>query len=172
MSDTPISRPIPTPTASPWANYGSYATYANSPWSRWKDYQVDADKVNDFVETLPKVVNRVVSQSIAAGTVVTEGTTVDLTFAPSRTVPGSIFTDGHKDLKPRLLGEVYDSYIAESDDVKSLLEKRSDVEELTDDDIVFLTTFAEEQDLIVTGEPGKTANDLFVTLQLANNFIG
>jgi hypothetical protein len=134
--------------------------------------EVDFDRFDDFVLERPKVVNKVVSQSIPAGTVVSEGAAIDLILAPAKTVPGNIFTEGHLGLKDKLLADVFDDFIAENDDVKRLLAKRPDVADLTTEDVAFISAVAEEKGVTIESTPGNSPHDLFATWQIANTFAG
>lgn len=135
--------------------------------------EIDKDRFDDFVIAQPRVVNKVVSQSIAPGTVVSEGASIDLVMAPARNVPGNIFTDGHSGLKDRLLSEVFEQFVSANNEVKGLLAKRPDIADLTNEDVQFIAQIAEENDVeIEAGTPGKTPQDLFATWQIANTFSG
>src|SRR5262245_9380667 len=52
------------------------------------------DALRDYLAIIPKGQPRVVTQSVAAGTTVTRGTTIDLVLVEPGTIPGKIF-DGH-----------------------------------------------------------------------------
>jgi len=132
--------------------------------------EVNKEALDEFVFQRPKIVNKVVSQSIAPGTVVSEGAAIDLVMAPAKSVPGRIFTDGHLGLKDLLLAEVYEKFVAPNDGVKKLLAKRPDAFDLTDEELTFIAAVAEEQDVEIAGTPGSTPQDLFATWQIANTF--
>lgn len=134
--------------------------------------EVDLDRFNDFVLQRPKIVNKVVSQSIAAGTVVSEGASIDLVMAPAKTVPGNIFTEGHLGLKDSLLADVYEQFVADNVDIKRLLAQRPDVADLTSEDVAFISAVAEEKGVPIETTPGSTPQDLFATWQIANTFVG
>ena len=134
--------------------------------------EVDKGILDEFVLERPKIVNKVVSQSIAAGAVVTEGAAIDLVMAPARSVPGKLFPTGHVFMRDQLLLDVYAEFVEDSPAIKKLLAQRPDAGDLTAADIGLLTEIAESRGVEVEETPGKSATDLFISLQIANTFIG
>lgn len=134
--------------------------------------EVDENQLEDFKSRRPKIVNRVVSQSIPAGTVVSEGSAVDLFLAPGDTVPGSLFTDGHLAVRELPLAAVHETFIERNQEVISLLARRPDAVELTDEEQAFVARQAQRNQVPLRDEPGMTVFDLFRSWQIANTFSG
>ena len=65
--------------------------------------EIDPGIFDDFFGGRPQIVNKVVRQSIPAGTVVNAGTAIDLVMAPANQVPGLVFQGGHSVLKERTM---------------------------------------------------------------------
>jgi hypothetical protein len=132
--------------------------------------EVDEAIFDDFFGGRPQIVNKVVSQSIPAGTVVNEGTAVNLVMAPAREIPGLVFTGGHSLLKERTMAEVYDDFIIGNVEVNRMLSRRASPADLTDQDLEVIRTVAAQHDVTIGDQAGQTPEDVFVSWQLANTF--
>ena len=132
--------------------------------------EVDEAIFDDFFGGRPQIVNKVVSQSIAPGTVVNEGTAVNLVMAPAREIPGLVFTGGHQLLKERTMAEVFDDFIVGNTEVNRMLSRRASPADLTDQDLEVIRTVASQHNVDIGDQPGQTPEDVFVSLQYANTF--
>lgn len=80
--------------------------------------KVDATKAGFVLDNLeilaPRVLPRVVSQSIPAGTKVTKGTVVDLVLVPKSSIPFSMFEEVHADLADKTVDTLTDTLLENS----------------------------------------------------------
>lgn len=80
--------------------------------------KVDATKAGFVLDNLeilaPKVLPRVISQSIPAGTKITKGTVVDLVLVPKSSIPFAMFEEVHADLATRTVDALTDSLLENS----------------------------------------------------------
>lgn len=133
-------------------------------------FEVDEELFDDFFAGRPRIVNKVVSQSIKPGTVVNVGTAIDLVMAPSSSVPGNIFQGGHIVLRDQTISTVYDTYVRGNVSVGRMLSRRASPADLTADDVALIEQLVTEQQVSLSDTPGQTAEDVFVSWQLANTF--
>ena len=133
---------------------------------------VDTDLFDDFFGGRPHVVNKVVSQSIKPGTVVNEGTAVDLVMAPTSSLPGRIFQGGHTTLRDQTMDEVFNRYIEGNVEVARMLTRRTTAAQLTPEDLNVIRQVAERNDVSISDEVGERPEDVFVSWQFANTFAG
>jgi len=133
---------------------------------------IDPDIFDDFFGGRPQIVNKVVSQSIPAGTVVNEGTAVDLVMAPARSIPGVIFQGGHGQLREQTMEEVFGNLIEGNIEVSRMLSRRTSAAQLTAEDLDVIRGVAERNDLAISDEVGQRPEDIFTSMQFANTFAG
>ena len=131
---------------------------------------VDPDIFDDFFGGRPQIVNKVVKQSIPAGTVVNEGTAVDLVMAPASSIPGIIFQGGHGSLRERTMDEVYGNLVEGNVEVTRMLSRRTSAAQLTSEDLDVIRGVAERNDLAISERVGERPEDIFVSMQFANTF--
>jgi len=132
--------------------------------------EIDPDLFDDFFGGRPHIVNKVVSQSIPAGTVVNEGTAVDLVMAPASSIPGRIFQGGHGTLREQTMEDVYNRYIDGNVEVARMLSRRTSAAQLTAEDVNVIRQVAERNDISIGDEIGERPEDVFVSWQFANTF--
>ncbi|MDJ0768557.1 MAG: hypothetical protein QNJ12_07165 [Ilumatobacter sp.] len=132
--------------------------------------EVDTSVFDDFFGGRPQIVNKVVSQSIPAGTVVTQGTAVNLVLAPASEVPGKVFQGGHVGLNEDTMASVYELYVGNNVEVNRMLSRRSSPADLSPEDVEIIKTVAADNELNVSDQVGETVEDLFVSWQHAYTF--
>jgi hypothetical protein len=86
------------------------------------DPQKAAFLVDELIGILPEQTPRVLSQSIPAGSKVTQGTTVDLVLASAEVIPFDIFENVHQDLKGRTLSSLIEGTLQSPQVRKTLLQ--------------------------------------------------
>src|SRR5207248_924085 len=69
---------------------------------------LNTDALQNLIAGRPQLVTKVVSQSVAPGTAVPRGTTVDLVLAQPGVLPIDVIRDPHISLSGRTLSSVYD----------------------------------------------------------------
>lgn len=132
--------------------------------------EVQEDRFTDFFADKPRVVNKVVKQSVAAGTVVQEGTTVDLVLAPPQDIPLGVYRGGHLGLADETMANVFERLYREQPEVQGIVAKRSDASDLTSEDRQVLVAVMRDQGIAVGEEPGQRVEDAFQSIQYAVTF--
>lgn len=95
--------------------------------------KLDVQKTGFLLEELvivpPQQTPRILAQSIAPGSKVAQGTSVDVVLANTDVIPFDIFEEVHEDLKGRQLSELLDTALQSAQVRKTLLqyEKAEDV---------------------------------------------
>jgi len=131
-------------------------------------FDLDEDVIDDIVIG-PILRNKVVSQSIAPGTVVAKGTTVDLVLAPAANLPGRIIPNGHSFFAERTMEEAYDLYLRDDPVMRRLLERNPDPEDMSTTDRAIVEERAGQAELAET--PGRRPEDLVRSLHLARTMV-
>jgi hypothetical protein len=126
--------------------------------------------LNEVIAGRPPVVTKVVSQSVAAGTSVPKGTTIDIVLAEPRRLPTRIIQDVHVGLAQREIGQVFDTFLKDNVAVRSVIARNERPETLSSADQAILVTAFQQADVPITAEPGHTVNEAFNTLQAAFTF--
>lgn len=139
------------------------------------DYPVPAFEIDesiiDEIITGPSVVNKVVSQSIAPGTVVSRGTQIELTLAPPSKVPGRIIRDGHIALAEMSMEDVYNQIIRDNAGVVAVLNRNPNVERMSTSDQALVAAAAEEQGIEISDDPGRSIGNMTTSLHLARTMM-
>lgn len=125
---------------------------------------LDQRKVDQLVGGLvvaePSAVPRVVSQSIAPGTLVARGAAVNLVLAPRTKIPLEIFTDIHLDLKAKTVEDIQ-PLLANAAVRKSLLSNASSSTLSESEATTLKAAFNESGIGVDDTDPGKTFEKAF-----------
>ena len=133
-------------------------------------FQIDEAIIGDIIIG-PTVVNKVVSQSIAPGTVVTRGTQIEVTLAPPSTVPGRIIRDGHIGLANQTMEAVYNGFVRDNPKVIAVLNRNPDVEKMSTSDRAVIVAAAADGDLRLDDGPGLSISNMTTSLHLARTMM-
>ncbi len=131
-----------------------------------------ASKVDDLIRGGRDVIAKVLAQSIPAGTTVRQGTAIDLTLSEPLAVPLEVFDGVHVALAAKQVGEVFESFIRQSESVRNVLARNDTFEKLNDTDQAVIARAAEANNISISAQPGSTLGNLFTALQAANTFGG
>lgn len=131
-------------------------------------FELDQDVIDDIVIG-PIIRNKVVSQSIAPGTVVAKGTTIDLVLAPASSLPGRIIPNGHIFLAEQTMEQAYDLYLRDDPVMRRLLERNPDPDNMSTTDRAIVEERAGQAEL--TEQPGRRPEDLVRSLHLARTMV-
>jgi hypothetical protein len=133
-------------------------------------FEIDESVIGDIIVG-PAVVNKVVSQSIAPGTIVARGTEISVTLAPPETVPGRIIIDGHVALAENTMAAVYNTYIRDDPSVVAVLNRTPDVRRMSSGDQAILAQAAEGGGIDLGDEPGQSVENFARSLHLARTMM-
>jgi hypothetical protein len=129
---------------------------------------------NDALQSLivgrPQLVTKVVSQSVAPGTAVPRGTTVDVVLAQPGVLPIDVIRDPHVALSGRTLSNVYDTFIRESPDVRNVLARNESADTLSTADRAVIQQAFQSHEVPIDNTPGQTIDQAFGSLQAAFTF--
>lgn len=133
-------------------------------------FMIDSSIFDDIIVG-PTVVNKVVSQSIAPGTIVAKNTTIDIVLAPPSAVPGRIILDGHLQLGEATMESIYNDFVRDDPAVTAVLTRNPDVRRMSDSDRSLIVQAASQQDVAVTDDVGQTVENFARTLHLAKTMM-
>jgi hypothetical protein len=131
---------------------------------------LDLDIVEETLAGTTRVVNKVVSQSVAAGSSIPQGTAVDIILAPPRRLPIRIIRDAHVLLADRTMGDVFDDFVKDNPAVRRAVARNQSAETLTETDRAAITTALTNADVQVSDDPGRSVESAFTALQAAFTF--
>ncbi|HEV8249655.1 MAG TPA: hypothetical protein VGQ15_06745 [Gaiellaceae bacterium] len=131
---------------------------------------IDADALQNLIVGRPQVVTKVVSQSVAPGTAVPRGTSVDIVLAQPGVLPIDVIRDPHLSLSGRTLSNVYTSFVRDNPAVRNVLARNESAETLSDSDRGVIEAAFQAQEVPITSEPGQTIDHAFRSLQAAFTF--
>lgn len=174
------------------ARLGAWATVASSlpvyvdVGSRKIESQVERDGVPigvlnidqailaDHILERPVLQVRVVSQSVAAGTPVPAGTTVDLVMATPFELPVGVVTGVHAGLKKVTIADAYSKLVANNPLVNRIVTRAAAGQLGAEDTAAVRTIFADAQidGVEITDEPGRDVNAAIETLRMLKTFGG
>jgi hypothetical protein len=132
--------------------------------------RIDESVVEDVLAGGERIVTKVVAQSVAAGTAVEPGTSVDVVLAQPRQLPVSIIRDAHVALAGQTIGDVYDNFILNNAEVRRVVVRNQNADTLSDVDRGVIQTALESAEVPVSNEPGQTVEAAFGALQAAFTF--
>jgi hypothetical protein len=116
------------------------------------------------------VSQKVVSQSIAPGTIVPKGTAVDLVLTAPGRIPLDVFDGVHAQLRPRLLQDVFTTFVRDEPEVRNVLARNESAATLSERDRSILLDVAQRKNVSITEQPDAGLGGLFTALQVANTF--
>src|SRR2546427_2528654 len=83
--------------------------------------RIDPDVLAGILAGRPRVVTKVVSQTVAPGTSVPRGTQVDIVLAEPFGLPAGVIRDIHVGLATRTVGNVFDTFIRNNAAVRNVI---------------------------------------------------
>ncbi|CAN5116939.1 hypothetical protein BH18ACT4_BH18ACT4_06250 [soil metagenome] len=131
-------------------------------------FELDQSVLDDFFSGRPTVDQKIVSQSIPAGTVVKRGTAVDIVLSEPSLIPGGIVASGHVALAQQTVGTIYSDLVADDTEVLSVLARNPDPTKMSSTDQALLVRVAEQHDINIGDEPGQTVVNFATSLHFAN----
>lgn len=132
--------------------------------------QIDPTTLQGILAGRPQLVTKVVSQSVPPGTPVPKGTAIDVVLAQPGLIPIDVIPDPHVSLKGRTLGNVFDTFIKDSPDVRNVLARNDSAATLSTADQGVIQNAFQAQDIPIGTQPGQTIDQAFKSLQAAFAF--
>jgi hypothetical protein len=129
------------------------------------------DRLGSFLDDRPIVSTKVVSQTIAPGTAVAVGTSVDIVLTATRDLPVAVIPGIHDAFATLTMAELHDRFAADTR-VRDVIRTKATAADLTTDDVALLTTVLQQQNVPVGNAPGETVASAFTALQAAFTFQG
>jgi len=131
---------------------------------------LNVDALQNLIAGRPQLVTKVVSQSVAPGTAVPRGTSVDVVLAQPGVLPIDVIRDPHLSLSGRTLSNVYESFVRDNPAVKNVLARNVQAATLSTADRGVIEAAFQAQDVTITDEPGRSIEQAFGSLQAAFTF--
>ena len=133
------------------------------------DKQQTAFLLDNLVAVTPRLLPRVVSQNIPAGTKVIQGTVVDLIFAPKDSIGFGIFDNLHVDLRDKTLNHVDE--LVDNSKTRELLLKNETAGAVQPAEKDFLISEFQKKGIRVDeADPERTFNKAFGSVRSAVAF--
>ncbi len=132
--------------------------------------RIDPEALQNVIAGRPRLVAKVVSQSIAPGTGVPKGTAVDIVLAPPDRLPIDILQNFHIGLAQQTVGQVFDTFVRNNDAVRSVIARNQTAATLSDADRATIQKAFTDVEVPITNDPGQTVADAFNTVQAAFTF--
>jgi hypothetical protein len=129
------------------------------------------DRLGSFLDDRPIVSTKVVAQTIAPGTAVAVGTTIDIVLTATRDLPVAVIPNIHDSFATMTMAQLHERFAADTR-VRDVLRTKATAEDLSTDDVAFLTAVLQEHDVPVGNAPGETVASAFTALQAAFTFQG
>lgn len=136
--------------------------------------QINPDILKDVVLQRPPLLVKVVSQSVAQGTPVPVGTTVDLVMAPPFKLPVGVVSGVHVGIRDLNIGDAYQQLNVQDPRVSRLV-ARAASNQLDAADRAEVREIFEAADIEgveITDEPGRDVNAAVETLKVLKTFGG
>jgi hypothetical protein len=133
---------------------------------------LNADALQQLIVGRPQLITRVVSQSVAPGTAVPRGTSVDVVLAQPGILPIDVIRDPHLALSGRTLGNVYETFVRDNPAVRNVLARNEQAATLSTADQGVIQAAFQAQQVPITSEAGHTIEQAFGSLQAAFTFGG
>ncbi len=130
---------------------------------------VDAAILAEAILVRPILQVKVVSQSVAAGTPVPIGTTVDLVMAPPGNLPVGVISGVHDKFKKVKISDAYAALVGTNPLVNRIVTHASEGQLSAEDANAVREIFANAQ-AEVTDEPGSDLNAAVATLSMLKTF--
>lgn len=132
--------------------------------------RLNTDALQNIIAGRPQLVTKVVSQSVAPGTAVPRGTSVDVVLAQPGALPIEVIRDPHVSLSGRTLSNVYDSFIRDNAAVRNVLARNDSATTLSTADRGVIESAFQAHDVPVSDQPGQGIEQAFSSLQAAFTF--
>lgn len=132
---------------------------------------VNQDVLNEAILIRPILQVRVVSQSVAAGTPVPVGTSVDLVMASPGDLPVGVITGVHDHFRAVKISEAYASLVGDNPLVNRIVTHASEGQLSAEDTNAVREIFA-QANAEVTDQPGSDINAAVATLSMLKTFGG
>ena len=127
------------------------------------------ERIGSFLTDRPIVQTKVVTQTIAPGTAVAAGTTIDVVLTVTRDLPVAVIPGIHEAFSGLTMAQLHDQFATDTR-VRDILRTKTDVSDLNTDDIASLTTALQAQNIPVSNDPGQTVASAFTAIQAAFTF--
>lgn len=136
--------------------------------------QINPDILKDVVLQRPPLLVKVVSQSVAPGTPVPVGTTVDLVMAPPFKLPVGVVSGVHVGIRDLNIGDAYQQLNVQDPRVSRLVARAASNQLDAADRAEVREIFeaAEIEGIEITDEPGRDVNAAVETLKVLKTFGG
>ncbi|MEM9519503.1 MAG: hypothetical protein AAGA37_09290 [Actinomycetota bacterium] len=131
-------------------------------------FEIDDAVINDVVLG-PVIRNKVVTQSIAPGTVVAKGTAIELVLAPAFELPGRIIPNGHQFFAEVSMQEAYNDFVRDDPIMRRVLERNPDPQRMSTEDRE--TVRERAANVTLSESAGNTVEDLVRSLHLARTMV-
>jgi hypothetical protein len=125
--------------------------------------------IGSFLDDRIIVRTKVVTQTIAPGTSVAVGTTIDVVLTQTNDLPIAVIPNIHTAFVGNTMAEVH-SRFADKAVVRDILRTKGSAADLTADDRAALRTELEAERITIGNAPGQTVDDAFTALQAAFTF--
>jgi len=132
---------------------------------------INPEIVGSFLDDLVVVTTKVVTQTIAPGTAVAVGTSIDVVLAETSNLPVAVIPGIHAQFADLTMAELHQNF-TDVQVVKDLVRTKGSAADLTADDISVLTSALADQQIDVSSTPGQTAASAFTAIQAAFTFQG
>jgi len=132
---------------------------------------INPEIVGSFLDDLVLVSTKVVTQTIAPGTAVAVGTSIDVVLAETRNLPVAVIPGIHQQFADLTMAELHQNFTGVQA-VRDLVRTKGSAADLNADDISVLTSALADQQINVSSTPGETAASAFTALQAAFTFQG
>jgi hypothetical protein len=139
--------------------------------SKLAELEINPEVVGSFLDTLPVVQTKVVTQTILAGTAVARGTVIDVVMVRTDDLPIRVVPGVHTGLADLTVSQVGQEFLG-SADVRDILRRRTDSADLTEAEQATLTSALAQQGVQVSGTGNQSLGAAFKGLQAAFTFQG
>ena len=119
---------------------------------------LNADALQNLIVGRPQLITKVVSQSIAPGTAVPRGTSVDVVLAQPGILPIDVIRDPHLALSGRTLGNVFETFIRDNAAVKNVLARNEQAATLSTADQGMIQAAFQAQQVPITTSPATRSS--------------
>jgi len=130
---------------------------------------IQPELIGSFLDDLIIVQTKVVTQTIAPGTSVAVGTSIDVVLTQTNDLPVAVIPNIHVAFEGATMAQLHDQF-AESAVVRDILRTKTSAAELTNDDRVALRGALEAEQVTIGSAPGETVDNAFTALQAAFTF--
>jgi hypothetical protein len=131
---------------------------------------IDAAEFEGFFAGRPQVAQKIVSQSVAPGTPIPIGATVDIVLAEPGTIPIKVVEGVHLDLREQTFATIYSDLIAPHPEIVRILARTATPDALTPADEQAIRDVFLQDDIAIGDEPGRDINAGFQTLKAGLTF--